>query len=130
MAARTSKILHNDEVKSRIQSSQLVQLLENHALNKGGHGRKILPSRIKAAEILLARTIPILSTVEQHQIDDRDKMTEADILAQAQALIAARPGLLVQLNEIAARIARQDGLAQPVAAPSESSTSEPKSHAA
>jgi hypothetical protein len=60
--------------------------------------------RLQAASVLLPYVKPRLASIEQHSIDDRDKLTEDEILAQAQALIAARPGLLDKLIEIRDRI--------------------------
>lgn len=51
--------LHQDDVRSKIQASQLVNLLQNHALNDAD----LSPSRMKAAEILLRKSIPDLSAV-------------------------------------------------------------------
>lgn len=60
MAARTTKIRHDDETRAKIQASQLINRLEDHALN----GAKMEPSQIKAIEILLRKTLPDLSAVE------------------------------------------------------------------
>lgn len=59
MAARLRK-KHQDEVRTKIQASQLINVLQNHALGK----TKELPaSRIKAAEILLRKSVPDISNV-------------------------------------------------------------------
>lgn len=60
MAARLRKT-HQDDVRAKIQASQLVNVLQNHAL---GHGEEISQSRMKAIEILLRKSIPDLSSVQ------------------------------------------------------------------
>lgn len=89
------RLSHQEDVKDKIQASQLVNLLQDHALGK--KKSKVSPDRIKAAEILLARTIPVLSSVEQTINDDRDKLSEDQVLAELQGLFAAKPHLLDKL---------------------------------
>ena len=60
MAARINK-LHQDDVRSKIQASQLVNVLQNHALGKSD---ELSPTRMKAIEILLRKTIPDLSSID------------------------------------------------------------------
>lgn len=59
MAARLRKT-HQDEVRTKIQASQLINVLQNHAL---GISEEISPARIKAIEILLKKSVPDLSQV-------------------------------------------------------------------
>lgn len=60
MAARLRKT-HQDEVRTKIQASQLINVLQNHAL----HGdTELAPTRLKAIEILLRKSVPDLSQVE------------------------------------------------------------------
>lgn len=60
MAARLRKT-HQDEIRTKIQTSQLINVLENHALGK----TEDLPnSRLKAIEILLNKTLPNLQATE------------------------------------------------------------------
>lgn len=61
MAARIRKS-HQEEVRSRIQASQLINVLQNHALGKSKE--EIPQSRLKAIEILLRKSVPDLSSVE------------------------------------------------------------------
>jgi hypothetical protein len=60
MAARIRQH-HQDEVRARIQVSQLINVLENQAL---GEGADLSPSRMKAIEILLRKSLPDLSAIE------------------------------------------------------------------
>lgn len=53
--------LHQEDVRSKIQASQLINVLQNHAL-KGG--KAIPATRLKAIEILLKKSLPDLSSVE------------------------------------------------------------------
>lgn len=58
MAARMNK-LHQDDVRAKIQASQLINVLQNHALN----GTELANSRIKAIEVLLRKSVPDLSAI-------------------------------------------------------------------
>jgi hypothetical protein len=60
MAARIRKT-HQDDVRAKIQASQLVNVLQNHAL---GITEELSASRLKAIEILLRKSIPDLQSVE------------------------------------------------------------------
>lgn len=64
MAARLRKS-HQDEVRAKIQASQLINVLQNHALGKvTPESPAEMPlSRMKAIEILLRKSIPDLSAV-------------------------------------------------------------------
>lgn len=53
---------HQDDVRSKIQASQLVNVLQNHALDKPDSG-KLSTSRLKAIEILLRKSVPDLTAV-------------------------------------------------------------------
>lgn len=59
MAARLNK-LHQEDVRKKIQVSQLINVLTDHALNEGS---EISMSRMKAIEILLRKSLPDLSAV-------------------------------------------------------------------
>ncbi len=59
MAARL-RANHQDDIRQKIQASQLVNVLQNHALGKGD---EISPSRMKAIEILLRKSVADLSAV-------------------------------------------------------------------
>ena len=60
MAARIRRIAHDEEVRARIQTSQLVNRLTDHALGK----LDLAPTQIKAIEILIRKTLPDLQSIE------------------------------------------------------------------
>jgi hypothetical protein len=60
MAARIRKN-HQDEIRQKIQVSQLINVLTQHAL---GGSPDISASRMKAIEILLKKSLPDLSAIE------------------------------------------------------------------
>lgn len=62
MAARTLRPRHQDEVRTKIQTSQLVNRLQEHALSTGED--EISASRLRAIEILLKKSLPDLSAIE------------------------------------------------------------------
>lgn len=59
MAARL-RPRHQDEVRAKIQASQLINRLSGHAFGE----IEMTPSQIKAAEILLRKSVPDLQSVE------------------------------------------------------------------
>lgn len=60
MAARLRKT-HQEEIRTKIQTSQLINVLEKHAL---GETEEMPSSRLKAIEILLSKTLPNLQSTE------------------------------------------------------------------
>lgn len=61
MAERLRK-RHQDEIRIKIQTSQLVNVLQNHAL--GMDEIEITPTRMKAIELLLKKSLPDLTSTE------------------------------------------------------------------
>jgi hypothetical protein len=59
MAARLNP-RHQEMVRDKIQASQLINRLENHALGEA----ELSQTQIKAIEILLKKTLPDLSNVQ------------------------------------------------------------------
>ena len=59
MAARL-RPRHQDEVRSKIQASQLVNRLSNHVFGKV----ELSATQVRAAEVLLRKCVPDLSNVE------------------------------------------------------------------
>ena len=68
MAERLRK-RHQDEVRTKIQTSQLVNVLQDHALNGQ---TEISATRMKAIEILLRKSLPDLSSTEISGVDGGD----------------------------------------------------------
>lgn len=60
MAARMRKT-HQEDVRSKIQASQLINILQNHAL---GISEELSQTRMKAIEILLKKSLPDLTAIE------------------------------------------------------------------
>lgn len=60
MAARTLRPFHTDEIRAKIQASQLVNRLTDHALGKV----ELSNTQVRAIEVLLKKTVPDLSSVE------------------------------------------------------------------
>lgn len=61
MAARIRK-KHQDETRARIQTSQLINRLQNHALSE--EVNELKPSQLRAIEILLKKSLPDLQSTE------------------------------------------------------------------
>jgi hypothetical protein len=62
MAARTRKIRHDDDTRARIQTTQLVNRLQDNALGKLKN--EMTPGQVRSAEILLKKKLPDLSAAE------------------------------------------------------------------
>lgn len=67
MAARTVKIRHDEETRAKIQTSQLINRLEDHILNN----LDLKPTQVTAALGLLKKTLPDLANVELSGNDDK-----------------------------------------------------------
>lgn len=63
MAARLRKT-HQDDVRTKIKVSQLLNALQNHAFGTEPKGKELSPSRLRAIEILLKKTLPDLSQTD------------------------------------------------------------------
>lgn len=61
MAARIRK-KHQEETRTRIQTSQLINRLQNHALSE--EVNELKPSQLRAIEILLKKSLPDLQSTE------------------------------------------------------------------
>ena len=52
--------LHQEDVRKKIQVSQLLNVLQNHAL---GETEELSPTRMKAIEILLRKSMPDMASI-------------------------------------------------------------------
>lgn len=91
MAARLRNT-HQDDVRAKIQTSQLVNRLNDHALGK----IELSASQIKAIEILIRKTLPDLSAVTMDMNAnvavaqyDLDKLDDRELNAVESALLKA-----------------------------------------
>lgn len=60
MAARIRKIRHSDDVRAKIQTSQLINRLTDHAFSR----IDLAPAQVKSIEILLRKTLPDLTATD------------------------------------------------------------------
>jgi hypothetical protein len=60
MAARKVKIRHDDETRAKIQASQIINRLTDHMLGNC----QMEATQVRAAEILLRKSLPDLQSVE------------------------------------------------------------------
>ena len=102
MAARTLKPHHQEDIKAKIQSAQLVKILQDHAV-KGGKS-KFAMTRIRAAEILLARSMPTLSAVEQTLIDPSAGLGRDQLIENIKQLLVSDPSIAGQLGLMVAPV--------------------------
>lgn len=60
MAARTKRIMHDDNTRKKIQASQIINRLQDHILGKN----ELSTTQVRAAQVLLNKILPDLSAVE------------------------------------------------------------------
>lgn len=60
MAGRPINKLHQDDVRKKIQASQLINRLTDHALGE----IELSNTQVRAIEILLKKTIPDISSIQ------------------------------------------------------------------
>lgn len=60
MAARKLRPFHTDEIRAKIQASQLINRLTDHAFDKV----ELSATQIQAIKILLGKSVPDLSAVQ------------------------------------------------------------------
>lgn len=60
MAARKTKIRHDDETRAKIKASQLLNRLQDHVLG----GCEMTSTQVRAAEIVLRKVLPDLSQAD------------------------------------------------------------------
>jgi hypothetical protein len=60
MAARTLRPKHSDEIRAKIQASQLINRLQDHVFKD----KSVTSTQMKAIEILLRKSVPDLSNVQ------------------------------------------------------------------
>ena len=86
MAARLNA-RHQQMIREKIRASQLINVIEKHALNEyGPEDKRLDPSQINAALGLLKKCVPDLSATEIDatvQDERAETMTDAQLLAIA-----------------------------------------------
>lgn len=78
MAARKNRIMHDAKTRQKIQASQIVNRLINHTLGEV----EMTSTQVRAAEILLKKTLPDLS---QMTIDAEVETRELKPLTEEEA---------------------------------------------
>jgi hypothetical protein len=89
MAARL-RTTHQEDVRTKIQTSQLINRLQDHALGK----IELEPSQIKAIEVLIRKTLPDLSQVTASITPADDQQDRSGAQAEVSELFGA-PRLVV-----------------------------------
>lgn len=78
--------LHQEDVRRKIQVSQLLNVLSKQAL---GEGDDLSPARLKAIEILLRKSLPDLSAIQVDNAPEGESV--ADIVRAFHARRASNP---------------------------------------
>lgn len=77
MAARTNKVRHQEDIRQKIKGSQLVNFLQDHALDD----KPASKSRVSAALGLLKKIVPDMQAIEgtmQVTVTHEDALRELD----------------------------------------------------
>ena len=85
-----------DHIRS-IKTGQILSKLQSHIDGE----MELSQTQLKACDLLLSRTIPVLSAVEHTTVSDMDKLTEAQIIDKIANLLQANPDLAKTLTSIA-----------------------------
>ena len=90
MAARINKIRHDDETRAKIQTSQLINRLQDHIFGKVD----LVPTQVQSALGLLRKTLPDLSQSETTHTVKRDAAdyTREELVALLEQSNAANGG--------------------------------------
>ena len=78
MAARL-RATHQEDVRQKIQATQLINVLQNHALGKSEV--ELSSSRLKAIEILLRKSVSDLSAVTISGDEQRPLVQKIELVA-------------------------------------------------
>ncbi len=87
MAGRPMNRLHQDDVRKKIQASQLLNRLTDHAFGEV----ELSQSQIKAIEILLRKSLPDLSSVVLENGTDEEGNSKAFQVIQRTIVEAKKP---------------------------------------
>ena len=71
--------LHQDDVRKKIQVSQLINVLEKHALSTDENEKEMSASKLKAIQILLNKSLPDLSSMQLTGDDDQPLVIEHNV---------------------------------------------------
>ena len=71
MAATKRNAMLIEEARGKIQTTQLINRLQNHALGK----IEMSPTQVRAVEVLLKKKIPDLSSIGLGQDPDKEPLT-------------------------------------------------------
>jgi hypothetical protein len=69
--------LHQDDVRKKIQVSQLINVLEKHALSEDD--KELSSSRLKAIQMLLNKSLPDLSSMQLTGSDEQPMVVEHNV---------------------------------------------------
>jgi hypothetical protein len=95
VAARRFKPHHQDDIRAKIQSAQLVKALTDHVT--GRNGISLDATQVAAALGLLRKTVPDLTSTELIHVEELP--SELELLATIQRLISANPALVLALDQ-------------------------------
>jgi len=83
MAGRPMNKLHQADVRAKIQVGQLIKTLQDHALTEDS---ELSPSRMKAIEILLRKSMPDLTAMTLSGDADNPVEVKLDIVDVAKRI--------------------------------------------
>ena len=75
------------DVRGQIQVSKIIERLTDHGDSK----IDLSPTQVRAYEILLKKVLPDLQVQELHHHDDSEQLTDDQLMAKLQAMLATLP---------------------------------------
>ena len=78
MAARIRRIMHDDNTRAKIKTSQIMNRLTNHILGE----LELSSTQIAAAKILLSKTLPDLTNIDVNAVVGVKEMTHEEWLSE------------------------------------------------
>lgn len=75
------------EVRGQIQTSKYIERLDKHIDGK----LDLSPTQVRSAEILLKKVLPDLQVQDLHHHDESEQLTDDQMLAKLQAMLASLP---------------------------------------
>ncbi len=105
MAARkTQKSCLQKKHKDAIRAGMMMTRLENFAnANEGDpdfEKTQMTQAQVTAAQIILKKLVPDLSSVEQTIVDEKELMSEEQILQQMEKLVQSNPDMAHMLRDM------------------------------
>lgn len=101
MAARIRRTTANQKERDILRAAALMRRLYDFVMDEEDNPKKrMTPGQVQAAQIALKKLVPDLASIEQMIHDERDAMTEEQIIANMKLLLEQSPDTAQVLREL------------------------------